>query len=64
MDLMQNMLPGAQCSLDLPEDLPPSSFDMDLVPGSIKGAMKGLYAGIPEISVSPAPVPPRAHPGR
>lgn len=24
----------------------------------------GLYAGIPEISVSPAPVPPRAHPGR
>ena len=25
---------------------------------------KGLYAGIPEISVSPAPVPPRAHPGR
>ncbi|HHK2474242.1 TPA: hypothetical protein ACQRIM_004727 [Pseudomonas aeruginosa] len=26
--------------------------------------MKGLYAGIPEISVSPAPVPPRAHPGR
>ncbi len=30
------------------------------------GAMinKGLYAGIPEISVSPAPVPPRAHPGR
>lgn len=30
MDLMQNMLPGAQCSLDLPEDLPPSSFDMGL----------------------------------
>ena len=26
--------------------------------------MPGLYAGIPEISVSPAPVPPRAHPGR
>ena len=26
--------------------------------------VKGLYAGIPEISVSPAPVPPRAHPGR
>lgn len=25
---------------------------------------QGLYAGIPEISVSPAPVPPRAHPGR
>lgn len=25
---------------------------------------RGLYAGIPEISVSPAPVPPRAHPGR
>ncbi|MFL4051797.1 TorF family putative porin [Pseudomonas aeruginosa] len=28
------------------------------------GAIQGLYAGIPEISVSPAPVPPRAHPGR
>ncbi|MFG8128683.1 type II toxin-antitoxin system ParD family antitoxin, partial [Pseudomonas aeruginosa] len=27
-------------------------------------AKLGLYAGIPEISVSPAPVPPRAHPGR
>ena len=27
-------------------------------------SIKGLYAGIPEISVSPAPVPPRAHPGR
>ena len=27
-------------------------------------AYQGLYAGIPEISVSPAPVPPRAHPGR
>lgn len=27
-------------------------------------ANEGLYAGIPEISVSPAPVPPRAHPGR
>ncbi|WP_262191458.1 hypothetical protein [Pseudomonas aeruginosa] len=27
-------------------------------------AKEGLYAGIPEISVSPAPVPPRAHPGR
>lgn len=27
-------------------------------------ASLGLYAGIPEISVSPAPVPPRAHPGR
>ncbi|KYO78240.1 hypothetical protein LT18_03731 [Pseudomonas aeruginosa] len=27
-------------------------------------ADQGLYAGIPEISVSPAPVPPRAHPGR
>jgi hypothetical protein len=26
--------------------------------------VQGLYAGIPEISVSPAPVPPRAHPGR
>lgn len=26
--------------------------------------IEGLYAGIPEISVSPAPVPPRAHPGR
>lgn len=26
--------------------------------------ISGLYAGIPEISVSPAPVPPRAHPGR
>ncbi|HGN2702077.1 TPA: hypothetical protein ACXI6Y_005245 [Pseudomonas aeruginosa] len=44
MDLTQNMLPGAQCSLDLPEDLPPSSFDMDLVPGSIKGAMKAAGA--------------------
>ena len=28
------------------------------------GTISGLYAGIPEISVSPAPVPPRAHPGR
>lgn len=28
------------------------------------GSHVGLYAGIPEISVSPAPVPPRAHPGR
>ncbi|GEM_PF-4575131 len=27
-------------------------------------SIMGLYAGIPEISVSPAPVPPRAHPGR
>lgn len=27
-------------------------------------SVMGLYAGIPEISVSPAPVPPRAHPGR
>ncbi|MBU5224098.1 recombinase family protein, partial [Vibrio cholerae] len=24
-------------------------------------SVMGLYAGIPEISVSPAPVPPRAH---
>ncbi|HGF9706322.1 hypothetical protein ACM719_18295 [Pseudomonas aeruginosa] len=30
----------------------------------VEGQCKGLYAGIPEISVSPAPVPPRAHPGR
>ena len=29
-----------------------------------KISLEGLYAGIPEISVSPAPVPPRAHPGR
>ena len=29
-----------------------------------QAAELGLYAGIPEISVSPAPVPPRAHPGR
>lgn len=33
--------------------------DFSLVP-----PYPGLYAGIPEISVSPAPVPPRAHPGR
>lgn len=32
--------------------------------GVITSTFKGLYAGIPEISVSPAPVPPRAHPGR
>ncbi|KSD99924.2 hypothetical protein AO912_14870 [Pseudomonas aeruginosa] len=30
----------------------------------VLNAYQGLYAGIPEISVSPAPVPPRAHPGR
>ena len=30
----------------------------------LKKIYLGLYAGIPEISVSPAPVPPRAHPGR
>jgi len=29
-----------------------------------RAVVLGLYAGIPEISVSPAPVPPRAHPGR
>ena len=34
-----------------------------LEPDQLK-SYKGLYAGIPEISVSPAPVPPRAHPGR
>ncbi len=33
-------------------------------PDETKSFNKGLYAGIPEISVSPAPVPPRAHPGR
>lgn len=37
----------------------PGSVDMP-----VKPQMLGLYAGIPEISVSPAPVPPRAHPGR
>ena len=30
----------------------------------VTASIQGLYAGIPEISVSPAPVPPRAHPGR
>ncbi len=45
----------------------------DTLAGLLEGKVKtkanktgdlGLYAGIPEISVSPAPVPPRAHPGR
>ena len=40
-----------------------SSQEIRLAEGQVLPKM-GLYAGIPEISVSPAPVPPRAHPGR
>ena len=40
------------------------SVVQELVDGVTMSTNKGLYAGIPEISVSPAPVPPRAHPGR
>ena len=39
----------------------PTSFPDGETPRTVN---MGLYAGIPEISVSPAPVPPRAHPGR
>lgn len=59
---LTNHLPTLQVHLKcLPSQFVPRGLDVQ-----VQGieAVQGLYAGIPEISVSPAPVPPRAHPGR
>ncbi|PNG81960.1 hypothetical protein CBL13_05767 [Pseudomonas putida] len=52
---------------DILDQLEGRGFDMGDISDRERSALQrvmGLYAGIPEISVSPAPVPPRAHPGR